>query len=62
MLIKYMFNHISHQGFTNLNNKDMAFDAHWIDKNNNKRTDKDSVSEEEVIRNTPILLLGYKLV
>lgn len=39
----------------------MAFDAHWIDKNN-KRTDKGSLSEEEVIRNTPVLLLGYKLV
>ena len=42
----------------------MAFDTHWIEKkkNNNKRTVKGTVSEEEVIRNTPILLLGYKLV
>ena len=43
----------------------MAFDAHWIEKKKkkkNKRTVKGTVSEEEVIRNTPILLLGYKLV
>ena len=41
----------------------MAFDAHWIGKKKKtKKTVKGTVSEEEVIRNTPILLLGYKLV
>ena len=42
----------------------MAFDAHWIEKKKKKKkiTVKGTVSEEEVIRNTPILLLGYKLV
>ena len=40
----------------------MAFDAHRIEKKKKKKTVKGTVSEEEVIRNTPILLLGYKLV